>query len=769
MAEPLSLPELEEQLRRFLQQPRARVEFVRRLEQELLARAVHIRADRRRTGGARALRWAVVALLVALVVGVMVVGPANLAAAMQRLLGYIPGIGLVQASGGLRVLAEPVSQEREGITVTIEQAVADVERTTIVMTVDGIPPEARPRGESAATCFQNPELVLPEMEGAALRSARRDDGGGESETLGRGDMVSGSGRGWGSGYSWRMVFAALPSLVDRVTLHIPCLFDTAPGTAPEDWQLEMRFIPAPAETTIVPVVMVTPAPAPAATEVGTQPPGLVLEQVIELEDRYILIGAFRQGEGIAGGMVLGLPSTVEITVADGQPWPWNFAEDIDLPVAEPGVIPWAVEIPKGFTTPIVVSFPVVDVEIPVEAHFQVDVAPGLSVGERVQLDELVRLGGHALRLVSLLRADRGYELEFESDEAVIGVTAVAVDPVAVGGWGGGTGGEFVIGFEYAPEPLGGPLRFRVTGLVVSIPGPWTVTWSPPPRGSSATPPSLLTPCLTLDRWQQIAAQVPGQSPAFTGKVIGEWANEVFVVDLETGARHSFGPGNWPDLSSDGRLAAYSGTTDGLHVVDLLTGEDWTVPGTTANDYGPRWSPDGSWLAFRRIDDLNLYRVRPDGSGLERLTQAPEYELLVDWTSDGSGLYFGVPAREGVTLRILDLATGGARDLFTIDAKDAFAAISPDGTHIAYVARVPGAMAYGLYLSSLDGSAPWLLVHVDPWGVGSPLWSPDGQWLLVTLANSSAGQAVIVPVLLDPRSCRAYPLSGFTGYLWAWAP
>ncbi len=768
MGEPVPSPELEEHIRQVLGGGPPRPEFVRALERDLRARAAALAARPTRGGRRLAWRWAL-ALVILIALGVLAIGPANLAAAMQRLLGYIPGVGLVDESTGLRVLEAPVRLERDGITLTVEQAVADGERTIVVFKVDGIPPQARPRAEDAPACHQNPQLVLPDGEGMAIRSASGGGDGRGGEAIWRGDMVSGGGQGWGSGYSWRMVFAALPPDVDRVTLHVPCLFETAPGMAPEDWRLDLRLIPAPADQTIVPVLQVRPSAVPTAGGMEAEASGMVLEQVIELDDRYILIGAFHQGSAIAEGTVLGLPPTVEITVADGEPWPWEFAQDIDLPAREPGTIPWAYEIPKGFTTPITVRIPAVDVEIPVEAYLQLAASPGLGIGERTPLDERLNLGGHEVRLVGLLRAERGYELEFESDASVSGITAVAVDPVAGGGWGGGTGGAFVVGFDYGSTVPSGLLRFRITGLTVSVPGPWSVSWSPPAGAPSVPAPAPPTPCLTLDRWRQITAQAPGQSPGLWGKVIAEEGNMVFVVDLRTGERRDIGAGNWPDLSSDGRLAAYSGTGDGLHVVDLATGEAWIVPGTTANDYGPRWSPDGAWLAFRRIDDLNLYRVRPDGSGLQRLTEGPEYELLIDWTSDGAGLYYGFPSAGGVSLRLLDLAAGTARSLFDIDAKDAWAAVSPDGQRIAYVARVPGGIDYGLYLARLDGTARRVLVHLDHWGVMHPAWSSDGRWLMVTVVNTDAMQAETAPALLRVDTCEVIPGADLGGSVWDWVP
>ena len=51
-------------------------------------------------------------------------------------------------------------------------------------------------------------------------------------------------------------------------------------------------------------------------------------------------------------------------------------------------------------------------------------------------------------------------------------------------------------------------------------------------------------------------------------------------------------------------------------------------GNTELDYDAVWSPDGATLVFtsEREGSADLYRVNPDGSGLERLTDDPAYEI-----------------------------------------------------------------------------------------------------------------------------------------------
>ncbi len=480
MDEHLPSPQFEERIRLALGGARARPEFVCRLEQHLQAWAGRMQG--RPAGRSRRLawRWALAVLLMLILVGVLVVGPANLAAAMQRLWGYMPGVGLVEDSGGLRVLAAPVSLEREGITVTVEQAVIDSERTIILMKVDGIPGEAWPQSEHDPACYQSPELILPGGEAAQLYGGGGDEAGSGCEPTWRIEGGSGGGRGWGSGYSSRMVFAGLPAGVERAVLHVPCLFDTAPGKAPEDWSLELRFVPAPPEATIVPVHEVTPWPPPSAVA-GVS--ALILERVIELEEHYILIGSFHQGADLAGGIVMGISAWPDIIDARGRRMPIDTPLDIERGWWGLGGFPWTFRIPKGFAPPLTISLHAVDVEYFVDIPFELDTGPNPKPDQEWVLNRDFEVAGRTIRLLSVIRREgirkNGYEFTFSLPDRSI--TAVGVEQPApyVGGYGGSIGDGFIAGILYPGRPPSGVLTFRISRVILQQQGPWTLTWMPP--------------------------------------------------------------------------------------------------------------------------------------------------------------------------------------------------------------------------------------------------------------------------------------------------
>ena len=93
------------------------------------------------------------------------------ATAMKRLLGYIPGIGLVENDVQLRILKEPVQTRRGETTITVLQGAADTQHTTLVYQVEAIPAaEISAETKATGTCHELPELLLPDgsrMQGEA--------------------------------------------------------------------------------------------------------------------------------------------------------------------------------------------------------------------------------------------------------------------------------------------------------------------------------------------------------------------------------------------------------------------------------------------------------------------------------------------------------------------------------------------------------------------------------------------------------------------------
>jgi nickel/cobalt exporter len=175
-------------------------------------------------------------------------------------------------------------------------------------------------------------------------------------------------------------------------------------------------------------------------------------------------------------------------------------------------------------------------------------------------------------------------------------------------------------------------------------------------------------------------------------------------------------------------------------VDPASGEsgpvfqDGRLPG-----YSPGWSPDGEWLSYTApvgttSAQVFIYNLS-DGRSLSipNQTGAP-----VSWSPDGDSLLLNDAYRQDnqyiVHLLRFDIATQELTDLSgDLGTEDMSGAWSPDGEWIVTVRRrldePSGSFGNQLWLIRPDGSQPRQLTDEPDIIHGTPVWSPDGRYLL----------------------------------------
>lgn len=677
---------------------------------------------------------ALVLILLALIVTlVSVPGAVN---AMKRLFGFIPGVGIVEQGAPLRVLAEPVTQTRDGVTLTVKEAVLSADKTIVIFTLEGVQWEMLSHQEDVYGCFSTPEIRLP--DGTLL-------------------MMSGGG---GSPWESRFVYNPIPADVNEATFILPCISETLPGKAPENWELPLRFIPAPPELTVMPVIeLSTPTHAPEANTPAPQSL-LTLDKVIELEDGYILVGA-RHSTTLPDGTMIyaGMPSgMLRFTDANGQEIPAEYAADVDFPESSVDVSLWAFKITgKQFAWPLTITLDAA--EIPLsgqELKFEFDTGPNPQTGQVWELNQDFEMDGYKARLVSIERMVDGYQFTFKADPQVTGVGAWFEGFNAVGGGGGGDGqGNMSQSVIYEGTLPAGKLTLVLSIQMVRVSGPWSVTWQPDvlPIGQPDATPAA---CLTKDTLAQLAPP-PAE---MTGKVLlyGQMDNGqdwgLTLANLDGSQKQVVAKtGSWGALSPDGSRVVYA-ASEGLVVVDIASGQDKALG---VNGYNPRWSPDGARIAFVSADVPNVFAISVDGTNLRQVTkQATGLTYVAGWSPDGSQVYVTLPGADGFLLRSVDLATRTETDGITLknsSRKAPYAAVSPDGAWVAYRASDNNS----LYLARLDGT-DWHLVMQKPGdAVSGVVWS--GDLLGVSMLNSSDEGTI---VLLRPDTCQAFTLPTLHG-------
>jgi Tol biopolymer transport system component len=105
-----------------------------------------------------------------------------------------------------------------------------------------------------------------------------------------------------------------------------------------------------------------------------------------------------------------------------------------------------------------------------------------------------------------------------------------------------------------------------------------------------------------------------------------------------------GPNNngFPSLAPDSTRVVYrtfGSDGDGLRIMNLPTGAVTTL--TTGYDNFPLWSPRGDLIMFSRIEDgdYDVFTIRPDGTGVRRLTSSPGNDAHMGWSADGERIVF----------------------------------------------------------------------------------------------------------------------------------
>lgn len=203
----------------------------------------------------------------------------------------------------------------------------------------------------------------------------------------------------------------------------------------------------------------------------------------------------------------------------------------------------------------------------------------------------------------------------------------------------------------------------------------------------------------------------------------------------------------PQLAPDGRQVAFIWQRDGLSdVYTMPTAGGWPRRITTHRgplidwlDRGPRWSPDGRWLAWEAAG--HTWVAPGDGRGATQCAaeHLPTATAPV-WMPDSQSLIVSVTRGECANLALTDWQPAGRPPHTTLltwsEAGDAWdAQPSPDGRQIVYVYR-PLDDLNRLELWRLDrpiGTRPAAVTserltgepHTKDW---FPRWSPDGRWI-----------------------------------------
>ena len=204
------------------------------------------------------------------------------------------------------------------------------------------------------------------------------------------------------------------------------------------------------------------------------------------------------------------------------------------------------------------------------------------------------------------------------------------------------------------------------------------------------------------------------------------------------------------------------------------------------DTGPAFHPDGSRIMFSsaRDGDVDLYEIRPDGSGLTRITNEPGDEHFGRWSPDGSLIAFYSNRDGDDGLYVMNADGSGLRRLAETEASSA-PSWSPDGRMIAFQRHItgsytapdgsfrrpsPGDIVYDVVVVNVETGAETNLTD-SPAMDGNPVFSPDGRWIAFASNPDNYTQTMqrrIFVMRPDGTDVREVG-SGFIGNPQSWTP
>ena len=194
----------------------------------------------------------------------------------------------------------------------------------------------------------------------------------------------------------------------------------------------------------------------------------------------------------------------------------------------------------------------------------------------------------------------------------------------------------------------------------------------------------------------------------------------------------------PTWSADGTKIVFTSTRDAPHPsaygiassyeIYIMNADGSNVKRVTNDSYGewdPVLSPDGTQIAFTSDRDhpesswsRDLYIMNVDGSNLHRLTTQTGTIEAPNYDAAGKRLLYDVLNGSGVGVYVLSGHTS-TRLTAPVGALDITPTWSPDGTQIAYTHAITGGSS-NIYKMNADGSNP-------KWLTRDPYYTQRSDW------------------------------------------
>ena len=758
MDEHLISHDFEEKIKHAFHAPTMRSAFVQQMQTTISEKATEINKNQRKSFH-RKKSWSLALYLAGiLMIIILAVGPRNVIASVQKWFGFVPGFGILEQGTPIRILSEVGIDTRNEIRLTISEGYFTDEKSILIYSVENVPYSVLSHDENVVGCSEFPYLILP--DGTRL-------------------TTTGS---WGNGMKAHITLPPVPENVDEVAFVLPCVLNSLPGLAPENWELPIKIIPAPVDLIAIPVIEVNdPAtsvtdPLPTIAEspqteslFGIQ---MKIDQAIQLADGYYLIGHNEwKDERITKSWPSGF--ALKAVDANGISIPIEPAHWQDIGIQEPQESQWFYKLyGRGFKPPLTIFAVVMTIDFQPAITFEVNpdafgFDPATAVpGTTYELEPIeIELLGYEARIVQadymVQGISRGFDFGIKADPALQSIPFILTSPV-IGGMGAGGGGSsfneskgLVSSIVLRDGSMQYPLQIQVNS--VNIKGNWSIEWDAPSETSQTL--VVLNECFTYSDWKKMLENPQVIPSDIGGKILFSRSAftpepSEFSSNLDGTQEQSLVFGR-SSLSPDGTQLVYSNLKGQIVILNLENNTE-TILYDKTDAFQPIWSPDGKSIAFTEFNETTQILVMDtDGNNLREIIKSNLYPDLLGWTADNKQLMYRnqLGERRG-PLILLDIDSKEEIELFDIISR---ASMSPNGQWIAYIDSVPGKMGSGLYVSKSDQSEKRLLVQLDYLAISNVTWSPDGKWLGFSVFDHSTFIPTSAVGIINLESCQVYPI------------
>ena len=206
---------------------------------------------------------------------------------------------------------------------------------------------------------------------------------------------------------------------------------------------------------------------------------------------------------------------------------------------------------------------------------------------------------------------------------------------------------------------------------------------------------------------------------------------------ETGVEYAY-----PHFSNDGKRILFESNETGfwrLCVLTLQNDQIDVLTGDSVNSYFPDWSPDNSRICFVSDSTGNeqIYLMNSDGSHITQLTHNGARNIHPYWSPNGSKILFNSTMASPDNLEIFQMkpdGTGITRITQTSD-QETCARLFADSDRIVYLRNNNHGLD-DIFMMSLNDSSVTNLTNT-PARDGWPTWTPDGSAVVyATIDNGS---------------------------------